>query len=478
MSRFNQLKSAAFYIVAGQGAGQLLAIIRNLVVARLISPFDFGIAAAIAATLSILEMASDVSLEKLIIQATDGDDPVLQDVCHTLILIRGVLLSVLLFLAAPLVAGFFSVPEAVATFQCLAVAPLVRGFSHLDVKRIQRELNFRADTDTVVIAQACGVLAAIGGAIWFGDYRSMLAAILVYSTVLTVGTHIRASRVYRLAWDRAIVTRSLTFAWPLILNGIVIALAGQVDRFLVGGMIGVEPLAVFAVALLLVTSPMLVATKLVGALALPILSKLQHDESAFAAEYRRIGAAIFLSAFPIFVPLAFLGTDFAAVLFGSAYTLPHALVPWLSLGMALRYIRGWPVVASLARGDSKNILVVNVVRISGVAAGYVAIENGWGLVGMVMGLVLGETLAYFAGVVRQNLKSNMPVHTGTGLLVILFFFCFCPVLIVPQIAGLGVAVSVAAAAVWTLLSVISLFLVSRASWAITHILIDRVVRRS
>lgn len=477
MNRFSQLRSAAVYILAGQGAGQILAIVRNVVVARLISPFDFGIAAAIAATLSVLEMASDVSLEKLIIQAQDGDDPVLQGVCHTLMLIRGLVLSALLFLAAPFVAEFFSVPEAVSTFQCLALAPLVRGFSHLDVKRFQRELQFRADTDTVVLAQAFGVLAAIVGAMWLGDYRAMLVAILVQSAILTAGSHLRAERAYRLAWDEVIVSRSLVFAWPLMANGIVIAISGQMDRFLVGGMLGVEPLAIYAVALLLVTSPTLIATKLVGALALPILSKLQHERDKFFEEYRRVGAVIFLSALPIFIPLAFLGAELVELLFGSAYALPGGLIPWLSLGLGLRYVRGWPVVASLARGDSKNILAVNVVRIAGVAAGYVAINQGAGIVGMAAGLVLGEVLAYVSGVMRQNRKSQMPLWTGTGLFAVFFICCSVPVLFAGQIVELGLSLSILAAAVWTTLSTLAVLLVSRESRTISLMLLNRLGRR-
>ncbi|PCJ70535.1 MAG: hypothetical protein COA62_08130 [Rhodobiaceae bacterium] len=476
MSRAQQLRAGAFYILAGQGAGQLLGIARNFVVARLISPFDFGVAAAIAATLSVLELASDAAWDKLIIQASDGDDPALQAVCHSLMIIRGIILSVLLFAVAPFIATFFSVSEATSTFQCLAIAPLVRGFAHLDVKRFQRDLKFRADTDVVVLGQLLGVVVAIFAAYWLGDYRAMLAAILAQSLMLTLGAHYKAERPYRLAWGKVAIMRSMTFGWPLMLNGVVIVIAGQLDRFLVGGMLGVEQLALYAVAVMLISSPMLVVTKVVGALALPVLSKAQSDQSEFVVAYRSVGTFVFLSALAMFLPLGILGADLVTLIFGAAYAGPIQLVPWLVLGLGVRFIRGWPIVASLARGDTKNVLIVNLVRILGVVAGFVAIKMGAGIVGLAASLALGELFSFVAGIVRQNMKSNMHMAAGADLLIIFLICCSMPIFLAEPLANITVAGSVGAAVLITMISVAAMLLISRDSRNVMLSLIGKAIR--
>src|SRR5260370_14054025 len=66
-------------LAAGQVASQASSFIRNVIIARIISPADFGIAATFATTLSLMEMISYLAGEKLLVQSPDGDDPRLED---------------------------------------------------------------------------------------------------------------------------------------------------------------------------------------------------------------------------------------------------------------------------------------------------------------------------------------------------------------------------------------------------------------
>ena len=71
---------------------QGLSFVRNIIVARLISPQDFGIAATFAITMSLLEMISDLAADRLIIQAKDGEDPQLQATAQLWQFTRGLML--------------------------------------------------------------------------------------------------------------------------------------------------------------------------------------------------------------------------------------------------------------------------------------------------------------------------------------------------------------------------------------------------
>ena len=84
MPKTKKLLSSGVLLVAGHGAGQILGFIRNIVVARLVLPEDFGVAITFAATLSVLEAVAEFGWDKLIIQAADGDDPSLIATVHGL----------------------------------------------------------------------------------------------------------------------------------------------------------------------------------------------------------------------------------------------------------------------------------------------------------------------------------------------------------------------------------------------------------
>jgi len=65
----------AFVILSGNAATSLLLLVRNLVIARLISVEDYGIAATFGIVMALIEMASYLGMQQQIVQSKDGEDP-------------------------------------------------------------------------------------------------------------------------------------------------------------------------------------------------------------------------------------------------------------------------------------------------------------------------------------------------------------------------------------------------------------------
>ena len=65
-------------IFSGNAAASLMLLARNLLIARLVPVEDYGIAATFAVAMAVVEMASQLGLQQMIIQAQEGDDPKFQ----------------------------------------------------------------------------------------------------------------------------------------------------------------------------------------------------------------------------------------------------------------------------------------------------------------------------------------------------------------------------------------------------------------
>src|ERR1017187_1787789 len=94
----NSVINGGLSLALGQAASQACSFIRSIIVARLLSPENFGVAAIFATLLSLLEMVSNLSSSVLIVQAGDGDEPALQNHAQLTLAARGVW-NALLFLA-------------------------------------------------------------------------------------------------------------------------------------------------------------------------------------------------------------------------------------------------------------------------------------------------------------------------------------------------------------------------------------------
>ena len=350
--------------------GQFLAygcsFVRLAILARLLSIADFGIGATFVLTIALLEMSSNMSLNMLIVQSKNGDKPSFQGTAHLLQVFRGLINATLLFLIAWPVADLFGVPEARWAFQCLAIIPLLRGFTHLDLNRVEREMNFRPRIMTEVVSQVLITAAAWPLAMWLKDYSVLLWLLLAKALFTLVISHLLAERAYRWSWDKSNFKEIIRFAWPLLLNGIFLFIAVQGDQFLVGTFYTMEELGKFAVAAALVMAAGIALTQVTNTVFLPVLSKVQSQPDSFRQRYEDTVRTLVVIA-AIFGPFfILLGEESIVLVYGEKYRAAGILVTWLGAAQAVRLIRIAPSLAAAAKGDTKCLLYSSIVRASGV----------------------------------------------------------------------------------------------------------------
>ncbi len=403
------LKGGALLFI-GHASAQLLGFIRYFIVARLLVPADFGVAAVLAATLSVLDLASELSVDKLLVQARNGDEPGLMRTVHLVTIVRGLVIGLILWAAAAPIAALMDVPEATPAFEALAIVPLIRGFFHMDVKRFQRAYRFAPDVGVTIASQLAGTLVAVLTAWWFRDYWAILWGTVAQSIVFMVGSHLLADQRYRVGLDRQALHQTLKFGWPLMLNGIVLAVAAQGDRLLIGAEVGMAELGIYAAAAMLMTMPTMLMSKVISSLTLPWIAAVQDDPPQLSQRLRIFGAALAVATLVIYLPLMLLGSPVITLIFGEEYRPPVMLTGWLAMGLALRFLRVWPMAALLGQAKTRILLVVNCIRPVGLLVAAFVLAAGGTLVDAAAALVTGEALALIAGIwgIRDSQLTSWP----------------------------------------------------------------------
>lgn len=387
-------------LTAGNMLSQILSLVRNMIVARLVGPEDFGVAVTFAVTLSVLEAALAHGFDKLLIQDKDGDDIELQSMLHTILVGRGLVLGAILFIAAPFLAQAFNIPEATLAYQILALVPVMRGFAHLDVMRVQRQMHFAPSQWLQILSQLAGLVVAITYALIFQNYWAMLWGIIGQLFVFLMLTHVIASRSYLLGWNSAFTRRVIGFSWPLMLNGIVLVLSSQADRLIVGTMLSLTDLAIYGAASMLVTAFLTLLAKVAGDLSLPWISETRDVPEEYRNRHAIIGAAVSFGCVFVFAPIALLGGDIVVLFFGYDFQGPDMMMAWLAVAMGLRFLRVWPIVIAMSFGDTITLMRSNVIRGLGLIALIVALQMGAGISGAAAAMALGEGLATLFAFIR------------------------------------------------------------------------------
>ncbi|MCC0062805.1 MAG: oligosaccharide flippase family protein [Defluviimonas sp.] len=387
------LKKATM-LLSGSALGSLLLLARNLIVARMVSPEDYGIATTLAAAMSVVEMLSYIGLNQLIVIDKDGDTPEMQRGLQGFQVLRGCLSALVLFLAARPYARFVGAEEITWAYQMMAVVPLVSGFQHFDIHRLKRHMRFRPWTLVQSIPPILAVTAVLLTYLFVDDYRIMLVSLLVQALTFTAVSHLSAERRYELGFDFPLMRRAAYFGWPLLLDGTLLFFVFYGERLVVTNRLGLVDAATFSWAITLTLTPTLIMENVVQTMFLPKLSAARNRPE----DFRRLAVAA-VEAGMATGALLILGTQLiggaaVSLLLGAKYA---AVLPILVPGAVLQAIRvcktGLSVV-SLSRERSGNSMASNAFRVASLPISWMLVSHGGGLMTVIWVAIAAEVLGF------------------------------------------------------------------------------------
>lgn len=360
MPRF--LRSGALVSVAA-GAEIGAQALRAVILARLLGPDEFGLAVMASLLSGIVEVVSMGGAERFITFARHGGSRRTLACMHTIWLLRGFVAAGLLLLLAGPFAWMIGRPDAQATFSWLAFAPLLRSAAHLGVVRCQRAGAYRPDAVAALAGSICALAGAALGGWVMADHRAMILSILMQAMAYAVVTHIAARRTaWRLAWHWPTILEALRFGLPLTANGLALQALGQLDRVIVGALLGPRVLATYSPALMILLLPTTLASKIAMPWLQPRLSAAwrQPGHGDFAQQLRIIDRGLALLALLGGIVAAGFGDLVLGLVFGPAYLVGAAVFGLFSVGFVFRMGRVSLNVAGLAIGQTMWLVRANM----------------------------------------------------------------------------------------------------------------------
>jgi O-antigen/teichoic acid export membrane protein len=369
---------------------------RNIILANCLGAENLGIAASIALGLRLLEMISDVAVDRFLLQASDGDSPELQSCAHGLSLVRGLLVGIAFAAIGYPILYIAGLEDSAGAIAVLGLVPVVRGALHLDHKRLIRDHNARSAAAIESFASLISTAFAWPIVIIVPTFEAIIWISLAQVLALFVGSHLLARRAYRVSFNRSMVLRFLRFGWPLIVGGAFVFGALQGDRLIIAMSCPIAELGRYTVVAQLALTPAMMGVRVGSYVFLPILSQSTADGKAFEARYRVCVFLLTCAAMFIVTSLTLFGDWLIDTIYGSEFTVSTGVIALVALAAALRLLRAAPTLARLAEGDSRSTMLVDFYRIAGLGISAVAGVATGDLVWIVAGASAGEIVALIA----------------------------------------------------------------------------------
>jgi PST family polysaccharide transporter len=385
--------SGMFWTAWGSGASAALRIVVLIALARLLSPADFGVVGAGLVVITLSTTVSQLGLGPALVQRpTLATDHIQTAFVASAVL--GLGLAGLLWITAPVLAGFFHMAGLEGVLRWLSVLFPLRGVGTVAENLLQRELRFRFLANAEVLTYGLGygllgiLLAWLGWGMW-SLVAAQLAQTILYAAALLA---VRPPRL-RPAPTWTAFRDLLSFGGGFTVARLANLVADQGDNLVVGRTLGAEPLGLYTRAFQLMSVPATLFGNILDRVLFPTMARCQHDLTRLAAAYHRGCAAVALAMLPVSLVVLVLAPEIVVVAFGPRWL---GVIPPLQIfAVGLMFRTSYRMSDSLARATGavyrrawRQILFAALV------VGCAWVGSRWGITGVAWG-VLASHIANF-----------------------------------------------------------------------------------
>ena len=306
----------AGWLVSSRLGGRLIDFVTLLVLAKTLTPTDFGLTALAGTVIAIVDTILEVPLLQALTRLKDVEKAHL-DTAFTLGLLRGLVLSLIVLLAAWPFSYFLHDSRLFALVTTLALGPVARSLYSPSMVYFTHKMSFREMFIAEFTGKVFASLISISVMLLGGGYWAIIAASISSSIVATIISYVFAP--YKPALSLAKVSDFSGFIGWFGCSQIVSALSWQLDRIVLGYYISKADLGRYAIASDLATLPSQTIVGPAMQTAMAAFSKINDDPARLAAAYLKASRFTLMLAAPACIGMSLTSDLIFDVLFGEKW---------------------------------------------------------------------------------------------------------------------------------------------------------------
>ncbi|MFC1576931.1 lipopolysaccharide biosynthesis protein [Candidatus Omnitrophota bacterium] len=370
----------------------LFRFIRLIILARFLSPNDFGLFGIAFLALSTLDVFSKTGFKEALIQKK-GDTKPYRDIAWTLEVVRGLLIAFILFAAAEHVALFFNAAYARPILRVIGLSVILRSLTNISVVYFEKELEF----NKYFIYQFAGIIADFAVA-------AVAAFILRNAWALVLGCFagemVRCMMSYaidpyrpRFRFDLHRAKELFKFGRWLLGSGILIFFITRGGDMLVGKLLGVTALGFYQMAYLISNLPATEITHLISQVSFPAYSKLQDHVTGLREAYLKVLKVTVFLSFPIAGLIFTLAPYFIGIFLGEKWMPMIPAVQVLVFAGLARSVQATAGVVFHAVGKPEIDTRFQILHLFVLGALIYPFTRNWGILGASAAVFLSTLVA-------------------------------------------------------------------------------------
>ncbi len=390
-----------------QGGRQISQFIVTVILARLLSPNDFGLLAMATVFVNFVNIFSEMGISSALIQKQDIHDRHYYSAFWLNIFV-GINLTIIFIVVAPLITKFYRKPELLPILIVISVNFFISSFTIIQQTILTKEMDFKRlairDIIAVIISGVIGIyLAYHGFGIWGLVYQQISFAV-INAVLLWILSSWRPKFVFA----KSDIKDIFNFSANLTGFNIVNYFSRNIDQLLIGKFLGAQALGYYSLAYKIMLYPLQNISAIIGKVMFPALSKIQGNLIKVREIYSQMIEKIALITFPLMSVVFATAPELVRVIWGEKWAPMIPLIRILSVCGMLQSIHTTCGGLLLSQGKSELQLRLGLWS-AFLNTAAICIGLRWGIYGVAVCYLIIQILwiAYAQQICNKTIKLEL-----------------------------------------------------------------------
>lgn len=396
-----------------------VSFIVGIVLARLLSPDEYGLIGIITIFINVFNSIVDSGFSNALIRKKDAGDSDYNTVFWSNLLVS-VVLCTALFFCAGLIADFFDRPQLKPLTQVMSVIVIINAFAIIQRTILVKRIDFKTQTKvtfiSAIISGVIGIVMAFAGCGVWSLVGQQISAQLLNSVLLWIYNRWKP----KLEFSGKSFKELFGFGWKLLVAGLINSIWNELYQVIIGKKYTASTLGLYTRAQQFANLFSSNITQVVQRVSYPALAEIQDDKAHLKDAYKRVIKVTMLVTFSLMIGLAGIADNFIYCLIGEKWMGCVPMLQILCFQMMLFPLHAINLNMLQVQGRSDLFLRLEIIK-KIIAVGPLLLGIFVGIYWMLIGSVLVGFVAYYLNAYYSGPSLDYSIKEQVGDILPSFF---------------------------------------------------------
>ena len=383
MTAYKEIKSGTFYVFVSRYSGIIIQLIISAILARLLSPDEFGVVAAVIVFVNFFQLLGNSGLGSAVVQKQDLSGTEISYLFN-ISLIFSLLLAVFHLLLGEPISQFFGDDAYLTIVPLLSISLFFYSANSVPLSLLHKNKKFKTvGIIRVVVQFLSGALAIYLAYRGYGYYALVYKNIIMSFLIFILNVKLSGIRV-SFSIKFKFLSNIFSFSTFHTLYNTVVYFTRNLDNLLIGKLLGAAALGFYDKAYSLIMMPISNVTRVLNTVLHPVLADFQTEPTKVFEVYKKVAKYLFIIGSSLSIYLFFSAEEIIRILYGDQWisSIPAFRYLSVTIGIQMVFVSAGPIFLSLNK--SKHLFFSGTIT---------ALTTG---AAIISGIYIGQSIAVVA----------------------------------------------------------------------------------